>query len=270
MSEAPKPDAPMKEEPIDASTSATMGAGALHGDSLARNVSAVGTSDQPSPPDTPLKAAIRKAFDYPSVANIEHVAEVAASALRAALAQREAENLELRKSLGRCYREAGADTDGNPDEVNAPFAVEAVCELRRDYDEAIHTDASQVAQLQTKLDNAWTSYQHEVAQLQAQLRAKPSDEAIDYLEDALQNAGFPEGTSYGLAVNALNGHLAAAKFRAEHAEASLLALREKVKRLVLNRGQVRHNRPDVFSNTCPLCAEELRAALAATQDEHGR
>jgi len=50
----------------------------------------------------------------------------------------EAEAERLRSLLGACYVAAGADTDGDPPERHADFAVGAVEDLRRDYDELLH------------------------------------------------------------------------------------------------------------------------------------
>ena len=47
-----------------------------------------------------------------------------------------AERDDARKMLGECFVLSGADTDGDGWEYNWPHAVEAVRELRKDYDES--------------------------------------------------------------------------------------------------------------------------------------
>lgn len=43
--------------------------------------------------------------------------------------------IRLERDLAECYRLSGADPDGNEDWRLAPRAVEAVRELRKDYDD---------------------------------------------------------------------------------------------------------------------------------------
>lgn len=53
------------------------------------------------------------------------------------LAERDEEIARLKDQLGECYKQAGADTDGDENWRNAPHAVEAVKELMSNYNDAI-------------------------------------------------------------------------------------------------------------------------------------
>ena len=67
-----------------------------------------------------LRAGIEKAF-------ADHAAALAASEARVA---------SLTAQLAQCFKIAGEDCDGNEDWRIAPRAVQAVTDLRRDYDDA--------------------------------------------------------------------------------------------------------------------------------------
>jgi len=62
----------------------------------------------------------------------------------------------MEAQLGACYRIAGADTDGDEDERHAEYAVDAVKELRIDYDDACeeaHQAEAQCDELLAAMEN---------------------------------------------------------------------------------------------------------------------
>jgi len=57
--------------------------------------------------------------------------------VKQSLRDQEVEIVRLRGLLGECYAISGADTDGEPPERYADIAVQAVKDLRQDYDDVL-------------------------------------------------------------------------------------------------------------------------------------
>jgi hypothetical protein len=110
-------------------------------------------------------------------------------------AARDAEIAWLREQLGQCFRLSGADPDGNENSRLAPRAVDAVRQLRQDYDQTCDEAEKlrqRVAELERLLDQTHVESQgffERAESLRAECEALRADAEWKFTADALPEDG---------------------------------------------------------------------------------